>query len=653
MRNIKKAISLMLVAAVCTQTITFCGCQTDGVPQYNVSTSATVGGSLTADVTKALQGEEIAFTITPEEEYVLEKLEINGGEVEVVGDVFYYTGILSDLTAKAYFVKKDVTLYFEDVEIAIPTQTVKYGKVYGELPEGVKKGQRFVGWQDKDGNIISEKDIVDAAESITLTATWAELTDTEKQQLVPYSATTAYYDMAATKYGVVFHTKGKPSAPRILIAENGEGNFENATSITCDYEPFFNEYVCNGVVENLKFDTKYSVKFGDYSADTWSKTYTFTTRKEKIDKVNFFYVADSQQNASKGDANTSKIQETTYWDITMGDAVTRFPNADFIAHGGDMIDYAAEPAYWKRMLDSVEEYLFEYPLMNTPGNHEGDGWYSAGHSCIGKLFNIDTPTDTEMGYYYSFDYGPMHFVSSLSNDIFYHYDGKYTKAQLDWLRKDMAAARENPQIKWIVMMTHHGIVTPTFSKVASGAFNPITYAQIMPILDEYDVELVLYGHNHYLDSTYPIVWTNEIEKTVFESYEYINDYVDYYKVATATTTTKKTLHDGVEVDEFVYSNGVTNKGTVMHQTACVGDQWNTTFKLSDLETNLAKNPDYRMLLSGGKGAIEDGVGYSMYSYVEVTQDTLVCRTYGVDVVAQYSTSSLTNGKYLDGFLLRK
>ena len=68
-----------------------------------------------------------------------------------------------------------------------------------------------------------------------------------------------------------------------------------------------------------------------------------------------------------------------------------------------------------------------------------------------------------------------------------------------------------------------------------------TYAQIMPILDEYNVELVLYGHNHYLDSTYPIVWTNEIEKTVFESYEYINDYVDYYKVATATTTTKKNV----------------------------------------------------------------------------------------------------------------
>lgn len=655
MKKVKRAISLIMVTAVLAQAMLFSGCKTgdDGLPQYEVSTSATVGGQLTADASKAAQGEEIAFKVTPDEGYVLEKLEINGGEVEVIGNVFYYQGVLSDITAKAYFVRKDVTVCFDGSEIAIPDQTVKYGKPYGELPEGVKKNQRFVGWKDESGKIISDMDIVDKAGTIMLTAVWTELTDLEKDGLVPYSATTAYYDMAATKYGVVFHTKVKPSAPRILLAENGDGNFDNATEIYCEYNTFFNEYVCNGVVDNLKFGTEYSVKFGDYSADTWSKTYTFTTREEKIEETSFFYVTDSQQNASKGDANTSGIQETTYWDLTMSDAVARFPNAAFTAHGGDIIDYAAEPAYWKRMLDSVEEYLFQYPLMNTPGNHEGDGWYSAGHACIGKLFNIDTPTDTEMGYYYSFDYGPMHFVSSLSNDIFYHYDGKYTKAQLDWLRSDLAAARENPEIKWIVMMTHHGIMTPTFSKVASGAFNPITYAQLMPILDEYDVDLLLYGHNHYLDSTYPIVWTNEIEKTVFEDYSYVNDYVDYYKIATATRTTKKTLHDGVEVDEFVYADGVTNRGTVMHQTACVGDQWNTTYSLAKLEENLAKKPDYRMLLSGGKGAIDEKIGYSMYSYVEVDQEKLVCRTYGVDVVSQFNEPSLENGKYLDGFLLRK
>ena len=58
------------------------GCGTADVPQYTVSTSSTVGGQLIADVASATQGEEIVFTITPDDEYALEKLEINGGEVE-------------------------------------------------------------------------------------------------------------------------------------------------------------------------------------------------------------------------------------------------------------------------------------------------------------------------------------------------------------------------------------------------------------------------------------------------------------------------------------------------------------------------------------------------------------------------------------------
>jgi len=58
-------------------------------------------------------------------------------------------------------------------------------------------------------------------------------------------------------------------------------------------------------------------------------------------------------------------------------------------------------------------------------------------------------------------------------------------------------------------------------------------------------------------------------------------------------------------------------------------------------------------LSGGKGAIDDESGYSMYSYVEVTADKLVCRTYGVNAKAQVASPSLENGKCIDGFMLRK
>jgi hypothetical protein len=187
--------------------------------------------------------------------------------------------------------------------------------------------------------------------------------------------------------------------------------------------------------------------------------------------------------------------------------------------------------------------------------------------------------------------------------------------------------------------------------MTSNDFSTLTYPQLMPILDEYDVDLMLYGHNHYIDSTYPVLWSGEVEKTVYDSY--VNGDVDYYRVDLATKETKKTEHDGDVVDEFVYADGVTNRGTVMHQIGCGGDQYNTRFMLSELADNLAKTKYYRMLLSGGKGAIDNESGYSMYSYVEVTADKLVCRTYGVNAKAQVASPSIENGKCIDGFMLRK
>ena len=663
MKKMNKSLSLLLAVLMSFQVSALTGCDSLGgkeavkkVETYDVTINTSVGGIITADSTEVEQGKDVVFTIAANDGYILDKLIINGGEAAVAGDTYIFTGVICDLEVQAVFVKPNVTVSFETGGEPLDSISVLYGKTFGELPSAVSAGKRFLYWKDEKGQQVRPTTIVDKSGEIVLTAVWQDITDAEKEALVPYGATTAYYDMAATKYGVVFHTASQPVSPQILVAENGEGDFTNATVVNCEYDTWFEEYVVNGVVENLKFDTEYSVKFGDYSADVWSDTYTFKTREEEITEANFFFVADSQETHLLNNKESPyKVIGDTYWSVTMTEAMTRFPNADFIAHGGDIVNHAAEPEYWQEMFDSIEEYLFQYPLMVSPGNHEGDGWYSAGYECVSKMFNIDVLSNTEMGFFYSFDYGPLHFVAILSNDVYYNYDGIYTAEQLAWLREDLAKANENPQTKWIVTMMHQGILIPTHTegKMTSNDYSTLTYPQLMPIFDEYNVDLNLYAHNHYIDSTYPILWSGEVEKTMYDSY--IKRDVDYYRVDLATTTTKKTLHDGVEVDEFVYEEGTTRRGTVLHQTGTVGDQYNNTYKIEDLADNLAKHKYYRMLLSGGKYAV-DTTGeksYSMYSYIEVTDGKLVCRTYGVDVPAQITSPSLDNGVYLDGFMLTK
>ena len=671
MKKMKKSLSLVLATLMSLSFVSFHACESTTeeeqeekkIETYDVTIATATGGSVTADVSEIEQGKDVVFTIVPADGYVLDSLTINGGEVMVNGNTYVFRGVLCELEVKAKFVEPNITVLFDtDGGETIESKKVVLGETYGELPSARKSGKRFLYWADKNGVQVRPTTVVSGEGEVTLTAVWQDVTDKEKEGLVPYSATTAYYDMAATKYGVVFHTKTEPITPQIRVtathdATTGEPDFTSAVAFDCDYEPWFEEYVINGVVEDLQFATKYSVKFGDASADVWSKTYTFTTRDEEIAETRFYYVADSQEtHLMDNKTDIYKVIGDTYWSVTMTDAVTRFPDADFIAHGGDIVNHGAEPLYWKEMLGSVEEYLFQYPLMITPGNHEGDGWYSAGYECVGKMFNVQVSSNTEMGFFYSFDYGPMHFVSMLSNDVYYHYDGMYTQEQLDWLRADLAAANENPNTKWIITMAHQGILIPshTEGKMTSNDYSTLTYPQIMPIFDEYNVDLFLYAHNHYIDSTYPILWTNEVEKTVYDSY--IKKDVDYYRIDLATTQTEKTEYDGDLVDEFIYPQGTTRRGTVMHQTGTAGDQYDTTYTKDKLAENLEAKKYYRMLLSGGKNAINPDMesrGYSMYSYVEVLQDKLVCRTYGVDVEAQVVSPSLDNGIYLDGFMLTK
>lgn len=659
MKRINKLIGVCLVAILFfLQVFSLSACDDKGskIPTYTVSVSSTVGGTISASTNNVEQGKDVTFTLTTDSGYVLESLTVNGTKIKVEGNQYVFKGTTCNLTVKANFIVPNVVVKFatnvDDVSLA--NSSAIFGETFGTLPTPTSKGKRFVAWEDVDGNVIRSTSIVNVVGEVTLYANWEDI-DLEDENLIedltPFSITTAYYDQAATKYGVVFHTYGEPISPSILVAKNGNGDFTNARRILCSYESWFEEYVINGVVDDLDYATTYSVKLGDYCADVWSDTFIFTTREEVIEEANFIYVTDTQESYLI-DNKTDGINDTN-WSVVMTDAMQRFDGVDFIAHGGDIVNHAAEPLYWKEMFGSVNEYLFQYPLMVSPGNHEGDGWYSAGYECIGKMFNIDVISNTEMGFFYSFDYGPLHFVSVLTNDIYYNYDGMYTEEQLNWLHQDLQKAQANPEIKWIIVVSHMGIEIPT-SKVGvsnSNDMSAVMYEQLMPILDQYGVALFLYGHNHYLDSTYPMVWNSKVESSVYN--DYFGKEINYYKKELATNATQKTPWDGVYVDEFVYKSSTTNFGCIMHQTGTAGNQYSDNFKLSLSEEYKTTHPLYRKLVGGKKGMINETTNYSMYSYVEVTSDKLVCRTYGVDVASQIASPSLNNAIYIDGFMRSK
>jgi len=72
--------------------------------------------------------------------------------------------------------------------------------------------------------------------------------------------------------------------------------------------------------------------------------------------------------------------------------------------------------------------------------------------------------------------------------------------QLGWLRNDLAAARKDPMVKWIVAMGHRpwygtkSLDWPLFTpRHVKAAFEPIFH--------EFNVDLYLCGHKHYYERT--------------------------------------------------------------------------------------------------------------------------------------------------------
>ena len=107
-----------------------------------------------------------------------------------------------------------------------------------------------------------------------------------------------------------------------------------------------------------------------------------------------------------------------------------------------------------------------------------------------KAFDLDE-------LYYSFDYRHVHFIvmSTLS-------DFNVTSDQYKFIEHDLKIASENEDIDWIVVTSYGPFYTSPSAHPAKNDIRNIYH----PLFDRYGVDLVLQGHNHNYQRTYPITF---------------------------------------------------------------------------------------------------------------------------------------------------
>ena len=151
------------------------------------------------------------------------------------------------------------------------------------------------------------------------------------------------------------------------------------------------------------------------------------------------------------------------------------------------------------------------PWMPASGNHENElGNGPIGYQAYQTYFSLPAAagqTDVTRGLWYAFTAGSVRAISLANDDIAYQDGGNsYVRgyssgAQKAWLEKELAAARGDHDIDWIVVCMHQ-VAISTADKF-NGADLGIR-EEWVPLFDKYGVDLVVCGHEHHYERSHPI-----------------------------------------------------------------------------------------------------------------------------------------------------
>ncbi|MCM0718613.1 metallophosphoesterase [Parabacteroides sp. W1-Q-101] len=208
-----------------------------------------------------------------------------------------------------------------------------------------------------------------------------------------------------------------------------------------------------------------------------------------IEKFSFAFLTDVHLGPDNyGDGDNGLRQ-------ALADAKKR--NVDFVLFGGDNIGTAHYKKEEQQVADSLHEHFksivseFSLPSYFTIGNHDRYFYCDGEEDRFGfKLF--------ERHYgpvYHSFDHKGVHFIVLNSMDR----DGdKYCHIgpeQMDWLRKDLeAVGKEMP-----IVVSLHVPLLSLYYPVVDGTFgfeNVGNTKQVVDLLNQYNLKVVLQGHQH-------------------------------------------------------------------------------------------------------------------------------------------------------------
>jgi len=309
----------------------------------------------------------------------------------------------------------------------------------------------------------------------------------------------AWYSKTADQAKMRFATSEADLASATVI----EGTCQEYKSMTIDEESVL-FYANKVTVTELSEDTRYYYQY--LCNGEWSEARSFKTGSSS--DFSFFYIGDPQIGASSS-SNLSEdftTDETVYysarydsynWDNVLISAYNNHPEVDFIVSAGDQINATRD-----NDLQEVEyagflsaQVLSALPLASTIGNHDAKYANYQNHFNTPNAYTEEEDASAA-GYDYYYTYGNALFIVLNTNN--------YNVASHTALIQK--AVEENPDMTWRIVTFHQDIYGSGPHSTSDGI---ILRTQITTLMDEYDIDVVLQGHDHTYSRTHMLTSDGE------------------------------------------------------------------------------------------------------------------------------------------------
>ena len=397
---------------------------------------------------------------------------------------------------------------------------------------------------------------------------------------------------------------------------NNLASFEGASAAVDSSLTDGEAYSYNHVtVTGLQPNTTYYYTVEKSGAETEVQTYT----TGDFESAQILYVGDPQIGASKGQpqnggelvadsgaANTAARNDGFAWDRTLDIAVEQNPGLDFVISAGDQVNKTGQAKEEEYAGYLAPDALASLPVATTIGNHD-----SLNPDYMYHFYNPNQTGygETEAGGDYYYSYGSGLFIVLNTNN--------YNVAEHEQAIREAVAS--DPDATFRIVTIHQDIYGSGLDH--SDTDGMILRTQLTPIFDEYDIDVVLQGHDHTYSRTKLLYGDGQTHGT----YEFrLNEDGSDYDWDNAYNT---------QTDEQIplYPEEGDTAGQAAHD-AFQAD--NNCYTIEDVEGNTVTNPQGILYMTANSAS-----GSKFYELISSQQDYVAARSQ--NWLPSYSVINLT------------